>query len=74
MRPGSPACYTCKSSGDRGMHRWERTNQGARCTYCGLDLTGEDAADVFRGTPLPISRKQEQDDFTAAVIAARNVG
>jgi hypothetical protein len=53
------------------MHRWERTPTGAKCTYCDLALTGEDANDVFRGTPLPISRELEQERFTAAVIAAR---
>lgn len=54
MRPGSPAVYRCKKSGDRGMHRWTRTAEGAQCTFCEIALTGEDAADVFRGAETPI--------------------
>lgn len=56
MRPGSPACYACKKSGDRGMHRWERVEGGARCTFCGMVLTGEDGEDVFHGARMPIGQ------------------
>lgn len=56
MRPGSPAVYACKRSGDRGMHKWQRTSEGARCMFCKLVLTGDDADDVFRGPATPIGQ------------------
>lgn len=54
MRPDSPAVYVCKRSRNRGMHCWRRTATGAQCTFCAIELTGEDAADVFRGAETPI--------------------
>jgi hypothetical protein len=41
------------------MHSWVRTDDGARCSFCNLELTGEDAADVFRGARTPIGELQQ---------------
>jgi hypothetical protein len=54
MRSGSPAVYLCGKSKDRGMHKWTRSDAGAKCVFCGIELTGDDAEDVFRGTRTPI--------------------
>ncbi len=54
MRPGSPACYACPKSKDRGMHTWTRIEGGARCLSCKLELFGEDGEDVFHGARTPI--------------------
>lgn len=52
MRSGSPAVYLCGKSKDRGMHKWTRSDASAKCVFCGIELTGDDAEDVFRDAML----------------------
>lgn len=49
MKPGNPAVFECAS--DAGMHRWQRTNSGAECLNCGLELNQADADDALYVSP-----------------------
>lgn len=48
MYKSNPACYECPK-GKNKLHTWERNiDKTAKCKYCKLKLTVEQAEDVWR--------------------------